>query len=203
MTVKYSLDWNQKLKPKKNKACLACGLYRNQPPVHENANKSQIFWVGLSAVRFDEDVARLPLAPSTNSGALIKRIEEPLRGKYSIYKTNLVKCLPLKDSKIRYPLKEEMNRCYGNFEHEIEVLKPSIVFLLGKQVASFVYKKHGYKEVNFDKEYNYSGIRIDNVLYVPVHHPSYVLVYKRKQLDSYINGLRKLCLEELIFSPIT
>jgi len=197
MTVKYSLDWKQKLKPTKRKACIACGLYMNQPPVHENANKAQIFWVGLSAVRFDEDVARLPLAPSTNSGALIKKIEEPLQENFSIYKTNLVKCLPLKGSKIRYPLKKEMERCYGNFEAEIDILKPSIVFLLGRQVASFVFKQHGYKDINFDKNYDYSGIKVNNILYVPVHHPSYILVYKRKQLDNYINGLRKLCEEVL------
>ena len=193
MTVKYSLDWKQKLKPKSNESCRACGLYLNQPPVHQNANVAQIFWVGLSAVRFDEGAVKLPLAPSTNSGALIQKIEEPLKNNFSIYKTNLVKCLPLNGSKIRYPSKQEMKRCYGNFKDEIAILKPSIIFLLGKQVSSFVLSQHGIKNFSFDKNYNYSGVYLQEILYVPIHHPSYVLIYKRKQLDNYIKGLRKVC----------
>ena len=193
MAVKYSLDWSQKLKPSKKKSCISCGLYLNQPPVYENANKSQIFWVGLSAVRFNLGVEKLPLSPLTNSGALIEKIEIPLRKHIYFYKTNLVKCLPLKKEKIRYPLKCEMEKCYSNFEDEINILRPSIVFLLGKQVASFVFKKQANKEVNFDKDFQYQGIKKDNILYIPIHHPSYILVYKRKQLDNYVKNIRKLC----------
>lgn len=75
----------------------------------------------------------------------------------------------------------------------IEKLYNAIVFLLGKQVASFVFKKYANKEVNFDKDFRYKGIKKDNILYVPIHHPSYILVYKRKQLDNYVTNIRKLC----------
>lgn len=198
MTVISSLDLSQKIEPSKTKNCKACGLYLNQCPIFDNAQESQVFWLGLSAVRCTEGVNDQPLSADTRSGALIELIEKPLRRKFSFYKTNLVKCLPLKEGKIRYPRRSEMEKCYPNFEFEMDLLKPSVVFLLGKQVASFVMKKHSDEEVILDKKFRYTSININDINYIPVHHPSYVLVYKRKHLNKYIKGLRKLCKEILI-----
>ncbi len=192
MTVKSSLDLSQKIKPCSNRICKACGLYLNQLPVVEKAVLSNIFWVGLSAVQFEEGIEKLPLSPLTKSGALIESIETPLKGKYHFYKTNLVKCLPLKEGKIRYPLEHEMDKCFPNFEFELEVLKPSIVFLLGKQVASFVMKKISKEPVIFPEDFDYKTTFYNGTFYVPVHHPSYILVYKRKQLDLYIENIQKI-----------
>ena len=95
MTVKYSLDLNQKIKPCR-KVCKTCGLYLNQLPVLDFLKSSHIFWVGLSAVQFDKGIEQLPLSPTTRTGALINTIEETLKTEISFYKTNLVKCVPLK-----------------------------------------------------------------------------------------------------------
>ncbi len=197
MTVKYSLDLNITLKPDKKKNCIDCGLYLNQAPVLDNSDKSQIFWVGLSAVRFKEGMHRVPLSKNTRSGALIEKIELPLRKTFSFYKTNVVKCLPLKAGKVRYPSKCEMEKCYSNFDLEIKQHNPSIIFLLGKQVASFVLKKHGFKDEISFKDFEFKQIKINNIIYIPIYHPSYILVYKRKQLGQYINKLRKICEDEL------
>ncbi len=200
MAVKSSLDWNRKLQPNKNVSCKACGLYIDQPPVVTNASTSEIFWVGLSAVRFEEGIEKLPLSPYTNTGALIEKIELPLRKSTLFYKTNLVKCAPLKGGKIRYPHRNEMEKCYPNFEHEIRTLKPSKVFLLGKQVASFVLNKYSIKDVNLCKEFNYNHFVVNGISYIPIHHPSYILVYKRKHLNKYVASIRALCKNSNVFS---
>ena len=193
MTVKYLQDSSPQLNPCESKICRACGLYLNQFPVLDKTDHSHIFWVGLSAVQFQEGIEQLPLSPSTRSGLLIESIEEPLRKEMSFYKTNIVKCLPLKEGKIRYPLEHEMEKCFPNFELELNVLEPSIVFLLGKQVASFVMKKMGIGEFTLSEDFKYKSFEIGNTIFIPIHHPSYILVYKRKNMDCYIKSLQSLC----------
>jgi uracil-DNA glycosylase family 4 len=169
--------------------CKACGLYLNQLPVLDESKKSNIFWVGLSSVLILDEDEKIPLSPHTRTGALISQIEEPFLDNISFYKTNVVKCLPLNNDKIRYPLKHEMEKCYPNLEYEIEALKPKIVFLLGKQVSQFVLGKHSIKSFTLNDNFIYDSYKIDNILYIPVHHPSYILVYKRKFTENYINGI--------------
>lgn len=149
-----------------------------------------MFWVGLSAVAFNDDEEKLPLSPFTRSGALVAEIEKSFYKDLIFYKTNLVKCLPLKKEKIRYPLQHEMEKCYPNLELEIKELRPSTVFLLGKQVASFVFEKLGGEEVAFSETFRYKGLTVNGVTYVPVHHPSYILVYKRAHIDKYKRGVQ-------------
>jgi DNA polymerase len=147
--------------------------------------------VGLSAVVFSNDQEKLPLSPLTASGKLIQSIEQDYTDRLQFYKTNLVKCAPVKDDKIRYPLQHEMEKCYPNFEWELEHLKPKTVFLLGKQVATFIFKKLGVPEPKFSENLAYDAILIDGTTYVPIHHPSYILVYKRKNLESYIKSIQQ------------
>jgi len=196
--MKFSPVSSRTINPCKNKRCKACGLYLNQYPISDSKKKSNIFWVGLSAVQFEEHEVQKPLAAHTRSGALIQTIEESFANEISFYKTNLVKCVPLKSNKIRYPLEHEMEKCYPNLEDEIHELTPSVVFLLGKQVATFVLKKLEISEFNLDENFNYSSFDVNNIKYVPVHHPSFVLVYKRKYLDDYINSIQSLFLHFLI-----
>jgi len=184
---------NQKIKPCR-KVCKTCGLYLNQLPVLDFLKSSHIFWVGLSAVQFDKGIEQLPLSPTTRTGALINTIEETLKTEISFYKTNLVKCVPLKgDGKIRYPIEHEMEKCFPNFQFELDTLNPSVVFLLGKQVSSFVLKKLGVKEISLPENFKYKAIEVNGTFFVSIHHPSYILVYKRKQLNSYIKNIQIIC----------
>jgi uracil-DNA glycosylase family 4 len=190
MAIKYSQDLSRTLNPCKNRICKACGLYLNQLPVLDKAKKSNIFWVGLSAVIFEDGVKKQPLSPVTRSGSLIEQIENGFEFENSFYKTNLVKCVPLKNDKIRYPVGHEMEKCFPNFQFELEVLKPSVVFLLGKQVATFILNKISDKEVVLAENFAYTPIQINNIKFVPVHHPSYILVYKRKLIQNYMEGIQ-------------
>ena len=186
---KYSQELNQSIDPTTRKTCKSCGLYLNQLPIFDKSKKSSVFWVGLSAVQFAEDEEKIPLSPFTRSGGLIAKIEEPFNDKISFYKTNLVKCVPLNKDKIRYPVKLEMENCFPNFQSEIELLNPKLIFLLGKQVASFVSNKLGAEEVDLNDQFKFESFTRNGIVFVPIHHPSYILVYKRKSIDDYSRGI--------------
>ena len=192
MTVTYSEDFALKTNLCKSKKCKECGLHLNQTPIFDQRKTSKIFWVGLSAVLFSDDEEKLPLSPLTRSGALIQSIENPFLGEITFYKTNLVKCVPLKNDKIRYPLDHEMEKCFINFEIELEELNPSTVFLLGKQVANFVFKKLTDHLPVLSEDFEYTSILVGQTRFVPIHHPSYILVYKRKFLDDYKQSIQRI-----------
>jgi uracil-DNA glycosylase len=173
----------------KVRKCRACDLYLNQFPVLDITKSSNVFWVGLSSVMFTEEEIKLPLSPNTRSGSLIHEIEEPFQDTVSFYKTNIVKCLPLLNDKIRYPSKREIEKCYPNLLDEIKELKPKIVFLLGKIVSDYVLNEIFIKSYLLDDTFNYQSYLHEGIVYIPIHHPSFILVYRRKQVVDYINGI--------------
>ena len=82
-----------------------------------------------------------------------------------------------------------MRTCCKHLHSEILEFRPKLVFLLGKQVGDFVTE---VKNIKLSDKFEYETFQKDNTIYVPVHHPSYILVYKRKFIDSYINGISKV-----------
>lgn len=182
--AEYFIDTSRRIK------CKACGLHLNQLPVVDKKKIASVFWVGLSSVLIPDNEERIPLSPHTRSGALIKEIEKPFEKNVSFYRTNVVKCLPLDtEDKIRYPFKHEMEKCYPNLEAEIEALNPNLIFLLGKQVGTFVFRKLNINEIQLREDFIYDSVEVNNIRYVVVHHPSYILVYKRKFINDYMNGI--------------
>lgn len=92
-----------------------------------------------------------------------------------------------------------MEKCCPNFEEELEAFQPSVVFLLGKQVASFILKNLSCQDFTLAKDFEYQTFTVADITYIPVHHPSYILVYKRKYIDKYIQSIRDLCQSTLYF----
>lgn len=179
---------------KRIKDCNACNLYKNQVPLVQVCLKADVFWVGLSAVK-TANTDEMPLAINTNSGKLVKLIEVPFHNN-SFYKTNIVKCLPLENqTKIRYPSTKEMRSCFFHLKEEMTLFKPKIIFLLGTQVAKFILGEFGIKDFTLNKEFDYSTIAIDDFIFVPIHHPSYILIYKRKYRKNYICGIQNIIKE--------
>lgn len=177
------------------KGCRRCELCNNQCPLLDKCSECKVVWVGLSAKKIESD-NEIPLSPKTNSGMVIKKVEE-LCSSVTTYKTNLVKCLPLNNQqKLRYPNKREIERCFSNLKNEIDVLKPKIVFLLGEKVYSSVGEK---LNIHFEKwsDYNFNYMKYKTTYYVPIQHPSYIYVYKRKQIDEYVYGIEKIINELL------
>lgn len=168
--------------------CNMCELCHNQPPLVQKSTSADVFWVGISAVKTD-NLHDTPLSNTTNSGKLIDRIECNVCNT-RFHKTNIVKCLPTDDKdKIRYPSMGEMHKCYSHIESEVKELKPNIIVLLGKQVASYMLKKNGVTSFELSSDFHYKTIPANGQIFLPVHHPSYILVYKRKRLTEYISGI--------------
>ena len=151
--------------------CSKCGLCNNQRPLLDSERPCQVFWVGLSAKKITSE-EETPLSEQTN-------------------------CLPLTEQqKLRYPSKKEMDKCFDNLVSEINAMSPKIVFLLGEKVYSSVAR---HLHLDFEKwnDFEYHYTECNGTYYVPIHHPSYICVYKRKQMDDYIAAVEKMINELL------
>ncbi len=133
-------------------------------------------WVGLSAKKVVDITSSTPLENNTNSGKIIEQIEQKIP-KYNFYKTNLLKCLPLdKNNKLRYPTINEMDKCISNLIYEIDIIKPKLIFLLGRKTYNYVYKY-----------FKNNNLETNNINYI--EHPSYIYVYKKRYIDEYISKI--------------
>lgn len=158
--------------------CNKCSISCNQKPLVENMRESDIMFLGISA-KMKETEDEIPLSENTNSGKLIKMIEERLleeNNNVSCYRSNMVKCVPLdKEGKIRYPDSLEIENCIDNLVYELSIVKPKVVILLGRLV-----EKHLKKKII---ELGYNTITI--------HHPSYIYVYRKKEIGKYVEESSK------------
>jgi DNA polymerase len=168
--------------------CNKCQLNTGYGPQIEVIDGADIMWVGLSAT-IQGDKPALPLEKQTRSGKLIEVIDQKLE--LSSYKTNLVKCPPLKEKRLRYPNLKEMNTCYENLIREVFHVKPRYVVLLGLQVAKYISCQFGFAISPFGTGYDYRTYEHAGLAFIPIHHPSYILIYRRKHLDSYVKGVCK------------
>ena len=160
--------------------CIHCdiaGRYSN--PDTKISNIYDTLWVGISAKIREE-----PLSETTNTGKLVKQIEAAC-GKPG-YKTNLVKCPPVdKNGKLRYPNQAEIDCCFKNLFAEIAEVKPKVVILLGEKVCSAVEKKLDIKLKRW-RGFEYFATKHNSIWYLPVQHPSYIYVFKRKEAEKYV-----------------
>lgn len=158
--------------------CNRCSISCNQKPLVENMREADIMFLGISA-KFKETEDEMPLSENTNSGKLIKMIEERLIEKnnnISCYRSNMVKCVPLNEKgKIRYPDSLEIENCIDNLVYELSIVKPKVVVLLGRLV-----EKHLKKKII---ELGYNTITI--------YHPSYIHVYRKKEIEKYVEESSK------------
>ena len=158
--------------------CNRCSISCNQKPLIDSLRKSDIMFVGISA-KIKEKEDEMPLSENTNSGKLIKMIEERLleeNSNISCYRSNMVKCVPLdKEGKIRYPDILEIENCIDNLVYELSIVKPKVVVLLGRLV-----EKHLKKKI-IDQGYNT----------ITIYHPSYIHVYRKKKIEKYVEESSK------------
>ena len=158
--------------------CNRCSISCNQKPLIDKLRKSDIIFVGISA-KMKETEDEMPLSENTNSGKLIKMIEERLlkeNNNISCYRSNMVKCVPINEKgKIRYPDILEIENCIDNLVYELSIVKPKVVVLLGRLV-----EKHLKKKI-IEKGYNT----------ITIYHPSYIHVYRKKEIEKYVEESSK------------
>jgi uracil-DNA glycosylase len=166
--------------------CKLCHLHKNQPPTINKQNKSDIMLIGISSQKNTNTKTFTPLDSSTNSGKFISLLEKHLPNK-TFYKTNLIKCAPLNSqNKIRYPTNQEFEKCFPHLKQEIKKVNPKTIILLGKHVTTFLSKK---LNLNLKK---YHPTKHNNTTILPIDHPSYIMIYKRKQLKQYRDKIIKI-----------
>ena len=177
-----------------NPDCQACGLYCHQKPLTEPLKASPVICVGLSA-KLSSCKDEIPLDPRTISGNIILEIEKAIG--FSFYKTNLVKCVPLDEiDMLRYPEDDEIAHCIPHLKGEIEEVQPKVVLLLGNKVATGVAKHRNMPTPKFNG-YQYHTIEHNGVKYIAIQHPSYIYVYKRKEMKQYINAVANTIRKEI------
>jgi DNA polymerase len=160
------------------------GIYANK------TNTPQVMWVGLSA-KPKGSVCEVALSPTTRSGQLIQLVETNCDG-ISTHKTNLVNFAPLDEhNKLRYPNTKEIDQCFPEFKKEMDSLDPKIVFLLGGIVTKAISRHMNLPFENWEG-YDYKFLESEGIIYIPIHHPSYIYVYKRKEVDDYVGNITKL-----------
>jgi len=157
--------------------------------------KIDVMWVGLSHKKEKDGNKFYPLGEDTNSGKVILEIEKCLP-KLKFHRTNLVKFAPTdKNNRLRYPTVFEMENDFPLLQEEIDNLEPKIIFLLGAKVAEFVLKKNEQRLIKSHKDWqSYEVVILKGTFLVSVFHPSYVYVYKRKNIDEYIDAVRRIIL---------
>lgn len=147
-----------------------------------------VMWVGLSAKKATNAEDFMPLNIDTNTGKLVAEIEAQCPS-VNFHKTNLVKFPPLDSKgKLRYPTLEECARCYPELQIELQSVNPRVVLLLGNKTATFVLRQLGFHMPKLS--YSYQFFEYEKRWYVPIHHPSYIMVYKRKEKDQYIQAVK-------------
>jgi DNA polymerase len=150
-------------------------------------------FVGLSSKPGTE-----ALCSSTNSGKLIGEIERLVANAFSVYKTNLVKCAPLDaGGKLRYPTPAEMKACLPHLLAEIDHYQPRVIVPLGGQVAKFMLGNlmSNLRFDGFADDFRYQAFSFDGGVVLPVHHPSYVWIYRRKRVPQYIGAVSDCLLD--------
>ena len=169
---------NKNCKKNRITKCNKCDISCNQKPLVENMRESDIMFLGISA-KMKETEDEMPLAENTNSGKLIKMIEERLleeNNNLLCYRSNMVKCVPLnEEGKIRYPDNLEIENCIENLEYELNIVNPKVVVFLGRLVEKYLKKKI------IELGYNV----------ITIYHPSYIYVYRKKEIEKYVEESSK------------
>ena len=169
---------NKNCKKNRITKCNKCDISCNQKPLVENMKKSDIMFLGISA-KMKEKEDEMPLSENTNSGKLIKMIKERLleeNNNLLCYRSNMVKCVPLnEEGKIRYPDNLEIENCIENLEYELNIVNPKVVVFLGRLVEKYLKKKI------IELGYNV----------ITIYHPSYIYVYRKKEIEKYVEESSK------------
>ena len=161
------------------KKCNLCSTRKNAVPGEGNVNADIVF-IGEAPGK-NEDLHGRPFV-----GAAGKKLDDALENsglaRNDVYITNIVKCKPPKN---RIPNYEEKTMCSNYLEHELSIINPKIICLLGNTAFNTILegneisKNHGkliYKEKR---------------MYFVTFHPA-AIIYNQKLEKFFKNDIKKL-----------
>ena len=149
--------------------------------------KPLVYFVGLSAKPMCEH-----LAPETRTGNIIEQIIHNLPSIKTV-KTNLVKTPPIDQAGyLRYPNPTEMKLGWNELQDEMNQTIPNLLVTLGQQVSVFLRLQMGVQPVKprFPADFSYESYFSQSKSYIlSVHHPSFIYVYRRKDIENYVENV--------------
>lgn len=150
-------------------------------------NKPLVYFVGLSAKPRCEH-----LDPETRTGSIIEQIIQDLPTIKAI-KTNLVKTPPMDSTgKLRYPNLNEMQSGWNQLRYEMNLKYPDVIVTLGQQVSLYLRSQMGVQPAKQQLPSDFSyGSYLSRYRYkiISIHHPSFIYVYRRKEIEYYIESV--------------
>jgi len=147
----------------------------------------RILFVGLS-----NKPGTPELSVNTATGKVIREITEKLPG-IDVHKTNATRHAPLDArGKLRYPTQSELESAFPILRRKIEKIRPAVIVSLGNIASRFLMDRLGIKKKGsglnpvfiYQAHTNSTGL-----ILLPIHHPSFVLIYRRTHLKNYVNNV--------------
>jgi len=147
--------------------CQRCKLSKNRKNIvfGEGNPEATLMFIG-EAPGMEEDIQARPFVGKAGE-VLTNMIKKMELNRGDVYIANIVKCRPPNN---REPMEDEISACMPYLEEQIDIIKPKVIFSLGKVSAHAllgvdipISKMRG----NF---YNYKGIPL-----MPTFHPAYLI----------------------------
>ena len=177
------------------KKCKKCDLYKHRKNAvpGEGPENAKIMFVGEAPGRF-EDIQGKPFV-----GAAGKLLNEILQisgiKREEVYITNIVKCRPPNN---RDPTEDEIKKCSPYLDLQISLIKPKLIFTLGRHSSRYLIEKFGGKFPSISsthgKVFKFNTL-IGNFYIIPVYHPAaaiYNPVLKNSIIEDIKEGVRLL-----------
>ena len=161
------------------KKCNLCSTRKNAVPGEGNVNADIVF-IGEAPGK-NEDLRGRPFV-GTAGKKLDDALENSGLARNDVYITNIVKCKPPKN---RIPNYEEKTMCSNYLEHELSIINPKIICLLGNTAFNTILegneisKNHG-KLIHKEKR-----------TYFVTFHPA-AIIYNQKLEKVFKNDIKKL-----------
>jgi len=147
--------------------CHKCPLYKTKTHyVFGDGNPNAELLFAGEAPGHDEDIKGLPFVG--RAGMLLTNIIEAMgRKRKDVYIANVLKCRPPEN---RQPLPDEVEKCRGYLEKQVEIIKPKIICALGRHAAQTLLNTTEPITQLRGKFHEYRGVKL-----MPTYHPAYLL----------------------------
>ena len=156
------------------RSCPLCETRLNAVP-GEGAPNARLMFIGEGPGADEDRQGRPFVGPA---GQLLDKMIAAMQFKREeVYIANIVKCRPPRN---RAPMPEEAAACIGYLEHQIRMVKPEVIVLLGATAAHFLLKREeGIMRLR-GRWLEYDGIPV-----MPTFHPAFLLRQESAKRDAW------------------
>ncbi len=145
----------------------------------------KIVWLGISMQKDASKAFDIEFL----SGEILQKVQDDLPD-FEHHFDNLVDFAPLDENgKIRYPNAREIMNGKTGLIKRLEQVDPQSIVALGGLVTKNL-AKILEADLNFPKNFIYQKYMARWPI-IPAHHPAYIGVYKRKDIDKYAKGIQE------------